>query len=131
MSDQLFPGGEPEPLLDSEELTQYGREGTSPVFRDAPRSSQETELSMLRGHLSAAEAAIYVRKRSQADDRDQVRYTTVGRLRDLGFEVTHTPSRRNPDHVSVRVPEGRVPWEDAERGAFVKAFDPAATGGAA
>lgn len=115
---------ESDPLLGDEELTQYGREGTDPVFRDAPRPDQETDVSMIRGHLSPMEAASVVRKRWRLDDRARVRYTTVGRLRELGFEVTHTPSLHNRGHVSVRVPGGEVPWNDADKDAFAKAFDP-------
>ena len=33
--------------------------------------------------------------------RDAARYTTAGILRSRGFLVTHTPTKRIPEHVSV------------------------------
>ncbi len=36
-----------------------------------------------------------------ATSDDGVRYARVGDLRAKGFEVTHTPSKRNKDHTSI------------------------------
>lgn len=43
--------------------------------------------------------------------------TTVGRLRERGFLVEHSPTRGNPLHVSVFAPSFEatgepVPWDD-------------------
>ncbi|SNS79518.1 hypothetical protein [Actinacidiphila glaucinigra] len=40
------------------------------------------------------------------------RYSTVGKLREQGFTVRHTPSQKNPDHATVSV---KGDWT-AERG---------------
>jgi hypothetical protein len=95
----------PPEVSDDEPLTQYGYEGDDPPFRNATRS-YETDVSLIRGPLSARDAAILIRRqgeRYQVTDRDRVRHTTAGRLCSAGFVVGATPSRRIPGHVFVEL----------------------------
>lgn len=110
-------------LQDDEEITHYGWAGSNYTFHPEPRMGIEVALSMTRGRRTLAEAAKIVRKRDYVKGHDRVRYTTVGCLRESGFEVLHAPSNENPDHVLVQVPGALVPWNDEQRDALVKAFD--------
>jgi hypothetical protein len=86
-------------------LSQYGARSPTLVvsivarFRTAPRAS-EGGVSLIAGRLTPRQAAMIVRH-EYLPVRDSVRYTTVGRLREAGFRVRSTPTRMNPDHVSV------------------------------
>ena len=77
-------------------------------------------LSLLRGALTANEAAGYVRRHvNSAYDDDTVRYTYVGRLRAAGFEVVATPSKRIAIQVLVRQ---RAGWSDQTCAVFDACF---------
>lgn len=57
---------------------------------------------MIRGgELTVERAVYYVNPRRSPADNDSLRSATVGELEDAGFTVRATPSRHNPDHVSV------------------------------
>lgn len=89
----------PRLIGDDEELTQYGV--TTDPFRNQPRWRQEEAVSLLVGAWDSLEAGYRVRGQALEDGTDAARYTTVGALRAKGFIVTNTPTKRNPDHVSV------------------------------
>jgi hypothetical protein len=108
----------PEELDDDQVLTQYGT--ASDGFRCQPRWSKEDALSLIRGRLSGEEASRVVRRgRLLGEGRDLARYTSAGTLRRAGFEVLHTPTRLNPDHVSVRFKDD---WDEEVCDAFDDAF---------
>lgn len=70
---------------------------------------------MLVGKMSAEAALGYIASHRTSSPRDTVRYFQVGVLRERGYVITHTPSPKNPYHVSVTAPEGRDPrawWRD-------------------
>lgn len=95
-------GPQPREIGDDESLSQYGsRQGGKPVFWDRPRTTDIDGLSATIGRLTAAEARKLVRFIGVPTSDDGVRYARVGDLRANGFEVTHTPSRRNKDHSST------------------------------
>jgi hypothetical protein len=50
-----------------------------------------------------------------ATSDDGVRYARAGDLRAKGFEVTHTPSKRNKDHTSISYTEE---WDATMEGTF-------------
>jgi hypothetical protein len=77
---------------------------------------------MLWGHLGQRDAARLVRRGYEPDDRDVARYCTAGGLRAVGFVVDNTPTRWNPDHVSVSVPGGASAWDDLHRALFAHVF---------
>jgi hypothetical protein len=104
----------PADVGDDEPLTQYGHEGDDPPFRNATRS-YETDVSLIRGQLSASEAATLIRRqgaRYQLTAQDRVRHTTAARLRSAGFVVRATPTRRIPGHVSVELPDPKDVWDN-------------------
>lgn len=112
-------------LPDDEVLTQYGHTGDDPPFRNATRS-YETDVSLIRGRLSAREAATLIRRqgqRYQVTDRDGVRHTTAGRLRSAGFVVRATPSRKIPGHVSVELQNAEDVWDNSVRSRFDECFE--------
>jgi hypothetical protein len=95
---------EPQPreIGDDEYLSQYGsRQGGKPLFWSRPRPTDTDGLSATIGRLTPAEARKPVRMIGAATRDDGVRYARVGDLRAKGFEVTHTPSKRNKDHTSI------------------------------
>lgn len=91
------------PIQDSETLTHYGT--TTEEFRNEPRWATESELSLIVGGVDPLLAGDIVRPSGALNDgTDSARYTTAGALRAEGFDVRHSPTRRNPDHVSVGWP---------------------------
>lgn len=93
------------PLDDLEVLTQFGCASNPQgrfggICRSEPRNFEDA-LSLIRGDLSVAEAASRVRPSGENHEGDVVRKTRVGELRRLDFTVEHSPTKRNPDHVSV------------------------------
>jgi hypothetical protein len=110
---------------DDEPLTQYGRTGDDPPFRNATRS-YETDVSLIRGRLSARDAASLVRRQGegyQVTDLDRVRHTTAGRLRSAGFVVRATPTRRIPGHVSAELQDPEDVWDNSARSWFDECFE--------
>jgi predicted fused transcriptional regulator/phosphomethylpyrimidine kinase len=110
------------PLRGELELTQYGStSGGKPAFRNCPREQDGDGVSLIMGRVTAEEASLLVRGRPSFDKAsDRVRYTSVVRLRAAGFRVRHTPSQRNPRHVSVSRPGI---WSSDVCGAFDMCFD--------
>lgn len=109
-------------LADDEELTQYGSKA-NPAHDDKPfrqklRERDEGSVSLMIGHCTPTEAALAIGQFS-AHHGDGARYTTVGELRGAGFTVTHTPNRRNPDHVSVAA---KGDWTPERGNEFAKCF---------
>lgn len=110
-------------LDESEPVTQYGSrwlltEGRA--FRCRPRFlAGEKDLSMLAGLLTAAEAARAVAGH-WTPEADVVRHTSVGQLRAAGFRVTHSPTKRLGNHVSVEYPSE---WDDDVDRRFDACFD--------
>ena len=93
---------QPREIGDEEYLSQYGSRLTGkPVFWDRPRPVDTDGLSATIGRLTPAEARRPVRRIGPAASDDGVRHAPAGALRAMGFQVTHTPSQRNKDHVSV------------------------------
>jgi hypothetical protein len=97
-------------------LTQFGEESPgADGFRDRLREHiGETEISMILGEVDASAAAVLVT--GYLIPGAARRVTTVGCLRDEGFVVVHSPTKRNRLHVSVFPPvtEGgqSVEWDD-------------------
>ncbi len=108
----------PDRLEDHEQLTQYGT--LSGGFHRMPRPSDQNSLSLLAGWWSLEQATKQVRKTDVAPD-DAVRYCTAGALRLQGFEPKRTPTRRNPEHVSVELQEGSI-WNETNCNAFDACF---------
>lgn len=106
-------------IADDEVLTQFGEcvDGTL-NFRGQPRPS-ESDVSMLRGRWERTDAGQRVRRRREPSV-DAARYTTAVDLSSVGFAVRHTPSKMNPDHVSVKSEHG---WTNDVVMAFVNCFD--------
>ncbi|GGM32945.1 hypothetical protein GCM10011608_16780 [Micromonospora sonchi] len=122
-----MPGGkgnkaEVQELRDDVDLTQYGEDGEG--FRSCLRVDiGETEMSLIIGRQSKMAVALLVTK--AAPPWATARYTTVGALRQAGFEVVHSPTRGNPLHVSVfppSGPHGPAEWDDAMATSFDKCF---------
>ena len=110
--------GTEDELSDDEALTQFVFARNPP--QDRPRPGDLDGLSLLRGALTANEAAGYVRRHvNAAYDDDRVRYTYVGRLRAAGFEVVAAPSKRIAIQVSVSRGAG---WSDQARADFNACF---------
>lgn len=116
--------------MDDEFVTQLNN--PDGMFRTAPRVNGEVDLSVLRGRLTLQEAYTYVTTGEPLEDDlvgRAVRYTTAGALRNEGFEVIHTPTRKikNSIHTSVVWPgmeDGtpQVPWGDSQTQALELAF---------
>ncbi|BFU47885.1 hypothetical protein [Krasilnikovia sp. MM14-A1004] len=109
-------------LADEPELTQFGQEGEE--FHNRLRVAiGEIEMSLILGRQTPMAAALLVTKTVQPGAA--ARYTTVGRLRAVGFEVRHSPTPGNPLHVSVYPPsdsEGFKEWDDAMASTFDQCF---------
>lgn len=88
-----------------------------------PRERDTDGLSAIRGRVSPAEAGRLVRtprRRAQIPlTFDGVRYASVAELRQAGFEVHATPSRRNPSHVSITY---RGVWDQHAASMFEACF---------
>ena len=67
---------------------------------------------------------------SGTPEDDRVRYSTVGKLRDAGFIVTHKPNRKNPNHILVTHSSHGVDWPIELEETFSMCFDVDAEGGA-
>jgi hypothetical protein len=96
-------------IADEEYLTQYGQEGSEgSQFRGQPRFDQtgEQDLSMLVGKFSAQEALELIASHRSVTPRDSVRYFLVKDLRERDYVITHTPTLKNPYHISVAAPDG-------------------------
>lgn len=115
---------EPYDIDDDQVLTQFGAKqdivALDPPFRRKPRQGRETNVSLILGRLSPAEASRIVRRSLAPAPFDGVRYATAGKLRAAGFVVMHTPSRMNPNHVSV---SRTTEWGANEESAFDECFD--------
>ena len=112
-------------LPDDEPLTPYGLEGADPPFRNATRS-YESDVSLIRGRLSAREAATLIRRQGERYDvteRDRVRNTTAGRRRAACFVVRATPTRRIPGHVSAELQSPEDVWDNSARSRFDECFE--------
>lgn len=92
---------DPRPIADGEELTQYGT--TTEPFRNEPRWWKESAVSLVLGGWDPLAAGEIVRGWALDDGTDAARYTTAGTLRSKGFTVTHRPTKRNSEHVTVTV----------------------------
>ena len=106
-------------------VTQYGhvRDG-KPQFRNRPRARIEAGLSVLSGRWSVRDATLLVARRDLRPE-DAVRYAQVARLRDVGFSMTPTPTRRNPDHATI---EFIGSWDDEVGRLFDDCFTEPVTG---
>jgi hypothetical protein len=94
-------------LKDEDWVSQYGTihmpiEGM-PFKRRPSLDEYPQELSLLKGKLTADEAAQAVNRRRThgAFPGDGSRHALVGKLRAAGFRVWATPTKRIPGHVSV------------------------------
>lgn len=110
----------PDVIGDDEILTHYGVAG-QPWKNTPPIADGYYELSVIRRDRDAAFAASVVLAGGlpRPDGKDRVRWCLAGTLRTKGFEVQHTPTRRNPDHCSV---SHRDEWTPAVAGDFDSCF---------
>ena len=100
------------------------------AFRKCPRPSDHDGLSAMVGRYTAEEASLLVRGRpSGTPEDDRVRYSTVARLHDQGFVVTHKPSRKNPNHILVTHSRHGVVWPKDLEETFRMCFDVTVEGG--
>lgn len=118
----------PDEIDDNEWLSQYGtihRLVDGEPFKCCPPYDQE-ELSMVRGRCTPDEVATSVnpRRTTGAAPGEGVRHATAGELRDAGFRVWHSPTRRNPDHVSVATVDSGGTWTDDDKARFNACFKP-------
>lgn len=90
-------------------------------FRHSNRPS-EPDVSLAIGALSPREVCDLrgQAERNRKTTRDSARRARVGRLRDLGFRVEHTPRPWNPKHVSAYWDDGS--WTDGVAEKFCSAF---------
>jgi hypothetical protein len=111
-------------IEDDEVLTQYGT--TDQDFHTEPRVAGVQGMSVIAGGWDPIAAGDIVRySGALGDGTDAARYTTAGTLRAEGLEVTHTPNRRNPEHVRV---QGPGDWGPDESAAFDRSFGPIQVG---
>lgn len=110
-------------IADDEWVTQYGRgeDGGFGTFRNSPRYPRESEISMIWGRIGVDEAAMIVTGRARSP-LCRVRQCLAGDLRRRGFKVVHTPTPRNPMHVSVYLPGTDGQWDNDEADRFDEAF---------
>lgn len=59
---------------------------------------------MLVGKMDPQQALSYIASHKSVSDHDSVRYFQVGDLRERGYVITHTPTLKNPYHISVSAP---------------------------
>jgi hypothetical protein len=90
-------------IADEEVVTQQTFSGQ---YRDMPRANRELSLSVFRGQVSARDATSYIRLGKPVEEWEKrkirVRRLHVGRLREVGLAVVHTPGRvAYPEHCSV------------------------------
>jgi hypothetical protein len=112
--------------IDSETwLTQAGKAYPSGgyEFQHALRPESEAEVSLILGRLSPTDACDIraLGERARRMDQDAARYARAGRLRDLGFEVEHTPELGTADHVSAYRKNGEA-WDAETASKFCRAF---------
>jgi hypothetical protein len=119
-------------------LTQFGRK--TELFRNAPRLERELGVSLLIGKQTIEDALRYVLQ-GNPPTRQQLRQavtrlTSVGKLRNAGFAVVHTPGRvRQGIHVSVVWPgddplnRQDIPWPGSVSEAFDSCFNEKRGGG--
>lgn len=120
-------------LQDHEVITQFGKvEPGLETFRVQLRTG-ETDMSVLRGALTAEDAALQVYGRSRLSELDvaasRVRHTVASALRTEGFIVGHTPGKVKPLHVSVFWPGTDLgnyvaPWPIKVTEMFEACFNP-------
>jgi hypothetical protein len=115
-------------VAEDEGLTQYGNRArpiNGRAFKNRPPFPDEVNaLSLIRGHLSIADAAVAVRtSRNTPSPGSGVRYTTGGRLKLAGFSARHTGNNRNPLHVSVTCVDESHTWTDDDSDRFDGCFD--------
>jgi hypothetical protein len=105
-------------LGDDTWLTQWGAHDNlagGRVFRNRPRPQVDVDgVSLFLGRLRPADASRRLRVPFEPKVH-VVRYVRVGEFRACGFTVTHTPTKRNPAHVSVAFPGE---WADREAERF-------------
>lgn len=121
-----------EDLEDDEWVSHYGRAlERSPSFYDGPRLGRDRgELSMVRGKRDAQETAqLVMHWRNPPFDDALVRHAQVGKLRDKGFVVEHTPSPTNEHHVSVSLPDKPHTWPEDVQNALEVCFEDEGGGG--
>lgn len=82
------------------------------------RNPPERALSVIAGRVDVVVAA--TRFRGNFVNGDVVRFAQAVTLRSRGFVLTHTPSIRNPDHVSVTYRDG---WDSDVAKMFDECFD--------
>lgn len=98
-------------------LTQYGRHSSG--FRRKPRKS-EAAISLILGRLTLEQTVQIVPETEEPTEDDRVRYVLAERLIEQGFEALRTPTRKNPDHVSVAWPGD---WDDDVADTFESCFE--------
>lgn len=113
----------PDELGDDEPVTQYGSANTDPHFftKPKPNSRRPDAMSLIRGRLTPEEATLVVTGRQARPGVDLARYARIECFREKGFDVRHTPSPMNPDHVSVITREDE--WTDNVAERFDKCFE--------
>jgi hypothetical protein len=109
-------------LQDDEVVVQIGFVGVDgETFHNCPRAVRDDDaLSVVLGLRSTADAVRAAFGREASPGYEVSRSSTVGRLRAKGFVVTHSPSRKNPNHASVTDP---LAWTAARQAAFASCFN--------
>ena len=109
---------------DEEILTHVGRRRRSGAvkFHNKPRPQDAGQLSMIAGRLEVADAIMSMNGQESTPE-DVVRYVSAGQLRAAGFRVSHTPTERQAEHVSITVPGGAIAWDDEQESALAEAIE--------